>query len=221
MAALVANDGTSWHFNPPATPHFGGKWEAAIKSMKHHLRRVAGDIHFTYEEFTTLLIQVEAILNSRPLMPLTDDPDDLDVLTPGHFLIGHSLTIIPEPNLETIKSSRLSRWQLISQMTQSFWTKWSREYLQRFQAIYKWNKLTPSLKPGNIVLIIDERYPPGKWPMGKIIQVHPGKDGLVRVVTLKTSTTTMTRPITKLCPLVIDSTSESSSLKSTKAGGNV
>ncbi|XP_011879793.1 PREDICTED: uncharacterized protein LOC105568594, partial [Vollenhovia emeryi] len=84
LANLLANNGTQWIFNPPSAPHFGGKWEAGVKSTKFHLRRVVGDHLLTYEEMTTLLTQIEAVLNSRPLCALTDDPDDLNVLTPAH-----------------------------------------------------------------------------------------------------------------------------------------
>lgn len=198
LASLLSNDGTQWLFNPPSAPHFGGKWESAVRSTKHHLRRVIGEQHLTYEEMTTFLTQVEAVLNSRPLCPLTEDPDDLSVLTPGHFLIGEPLNVVPEPSLEDIQISRLSRWQLLRRMTDDFWTKWSKEYLQRYQPIYKWNQPMPELQPGSLVFITDERYPPSKWPLGRIIKTHPGKDGHVRVVTVKAATGTFERPITKL-----------------------
>lgn len=66
--------------------------------MKYHLKRIVGDSKLTYEEMATVLTQIEAFLNSRPLCPLTENPDDLDVLTPGHFLIGESLLAVPEAN---------------------------------------------------------------------------------------------------------------------------
>ena len=88
--------GIQWHFNPPAAPHFGGLWEAAVKSMKHHLRRVIGDHTLTFEELSTLVSGVEACLNSRPLVPLSDDPTDLNSLTPAHFLIGRPILSLPE-----------------------------------------------------------------------------------------------------------------------------
>lgn len=150
----------------------------------------------------TLLTQIEAILNSRPLCSLTDDPDDLNVLTPAHFLIGSSLSTIPEPSLETEKISRLSRWQLTRQMIESFWTHWTKEYLQRYLSIYKWNRTSPPLTEGTLVLVVDdERYPPSKWPLGRIIKLHSGKDGQVRVVTIRTQTSNFKRLIIKLCPL--------------------
>ncbi|XP_063979913.1 uncharacterized protein LOC135163937 [Diachasmimorpha longicaudata] len=137
LAQLLIQDGTQWSFNPPSAPHFGGKWEAAVKSVKYHLTRTIGEDLLTFEELTTLLAQVEAVLNSRPLEPLTDDPDDCSALTPGHFLIGQAPTTLPEPSLENLNISRLSRWQLIQRKLQGFWKRWCTGYLQRLQAISK------------------------------------------------------------------------------------
>ncbi|XP_070162435.1 uncharacterized protein [Polyergus mexicanus] len=205
LAQLLTHDGTTWVFNPPATPHFGGKWEAAVKSVKHHLRRTIGETALTYEEFTTLLVQIEAVLNSRPLCPLSDDPEDLAALTPGHFIIGAAPTTIPEPSLSVVPLPRLSRWQLIQQQFQHFWSRWSAEYLQRQLAISKWHHPSTQIKVGSLVLLTDKRFPPSKWPLARVTQLHLGSDGLCRVVTLKalkTATTELKRPITKLAVLL-------------------
>lgn len=113
IAQLLANYGTQWLFNLPSAPHFGGIWEAAVKSVKFHLKRIIGEALLTFEEMSTLLTQVEACLNSRPLQPLSDDPTDLSALTPAHFLIGTSTLTIPEPSTMEDNTPRLSRWQLI------------------------------------------------------------------------------------------------------------
>lgn len=105
LVALLANHGTKWHFNPPSAPHFGGKWEAAVKSTKFHLLRMIRNSTLTYEELT----QIEAVLNSRPLCPLTDDSEDITALIPGHFLIGKALTAVPEPSFIDQPTSRLHR----------------------------------------------------------------------------------------------------------------
>ena len=88
----LAKSSTSWHFIPPASPHFGGLWEAAVRSMKRHLRRVIGDQILTFVEYSTLLCKIEACLNSRPLIPLSDDASELEPLTPAHFDVVKSVS---------------------------------------------------------------------------------------------------------------------------------
>ncbi|KMQ83197.1 hypothetical protein RF55_20666 [Lasius niger] len=126
----LANEKTSWRFIPPHASHFGGLWEAGVKSTKHHLRRVLSDQTLTYEELTTLLCQVEACLNSRPLCPASSDPSDPTALTPGYFLVGEPLINIPEPeeSSDTLTHPK-TRWRLISAMRDHFWRRWSEEYL--------------------------------------------------------------------------------------------
>ncbi|XP_015116604.1 uncharacterized protein LOC107040851 [Diachasma alloeum] len=148
------------------------------------------------------------VLNSRPLEPLTDDPDDCSALTPWHFLIGQAPTTLPEPSLEQLNVSRLSRWQLIQQKLQGFWKRWSTGYLQRLQAISKWHHPTHQIRIGSLVLLTDERFPPAKWPLARVTALHPGSDGLTRVVTIRTAQTTLTRPIAKLVLLPISPSGE-------------
>ncbi|KAL6416764.1 hypothetical protein ACFW04_014841 [Cataglyphis niger] len=128
-----------WRFNPPSAPHFGSLWEAAVKSLKHHLRRVLGESTLTYEEMSTFLTQIESCMNSRPLQALSDDPDDLTALTPGHFLVGTALNALPEPCLVDAPIGRLSLWQLLQKMRDHFWDRWSREYLHSLFQRPKWN----------------------------------------------------------------------------------
>ncbi|XP_046145505.1 uncharacterized protein LOC114881879 [Osmia bicornis bicornis] len=203
IASILSADSTQWMFNPPAAPHMGGKWEAVVKSIKYHLRRTIGELLLTFEEFSTLLTQIEAVLNSRPLEPLSDDPDDISALTPGHFLIGSALNTIPEPSLLDVSPGRLSKWQLIQQRVQHFWSQWSRHYLQRLQSISKWHHPSNDIKTGSLVLLTNEHLPPSKWPLARVTEVHPGKDALTRVATVKTATTTLVRPITKLVILPV------------------
>lgn len=116
---LLAGDETNWHFIPANAPHFGGLWEAAVKSFKHHLRKVVGAHTLSQMEFATLLCRIEACLNSRPLSALKDDPEDLSVLTPAHLLIGRPLISIPEPSVLDLNENRLTRWQHVQAMTET------------------------------------------------------------------------------------------------------
>ncbi|XP_076660066.1 uncharacterized protein LOC143363353 [Halictus rubicundus] len=204
----TASDGVAWHFIPPSAPHFGGLWEAGVKSVKHHLRRVLGDRTLTFEEFTTLLCAIEACLNSRPIAPLSDTLDDYEPLTPGHFLIGSALTTPPQPSLLDLAENRLSRWQLVRHTTERFWKLWQNDYLNTLQQRGKWRRARPSLSIGQLVLLRNPTLPPCKWELGRIVQLHPGDDDHTRVVTIKTATACFKRPIVKLVPLPVACKSE-------------
>lgn len=200
----LAKDEIEFKFIPPRSPHWGGLWEAAIKSTKYHLRRLVGETKFTFEEFYTILVQVEAILNSRPLYPLSDDPNDLGSLTPGHFLVGDSLTAYPEKDLVSVPENRLNVWKKITQIHQTFWKRWSVDYLNRLQNRPKWVRSHPNLKVDTLVLLKDENSPPLKWPLARVVEVLPGPDGRVRAVKVKTKEGIFTRSIVKVCPLWCD-----------------
>ncbi|XP_046388265.1 uncharacterized protein LOC124157511 [Ischnura elegans] len=198
LAEALASNGTEWRFNPPTAPHFGGIWEAAVKSTKHHLRRVIGETKLTFEELSTLLCQVEACLNSRPLVPLSDDPNDIQALTPAHFLIQSSSYLIPEPALIEENIPTLKRWQMVQQMLQHYWRRWSREYLQSLQQRQKWATSTPNIKAGDLVIACNDNTPPARWQLARVIKVHPGDDGYVRVVTIQTANSVLKRPVNNL-----------------------
>ncbi|GFT55238.1 integrase catalytic domain-containing protein [Trichonephila clavipes] len=106
LAGFLVDENINWKFLPPRAPNFGGLWEAGVKSFKFHFKREAGNSRFTYKEFLTIMTQIEGILNSRPLTPLSTDIDDLSVLTPAHFLIGRPITSISEPNIIHIETNR-------------------------------------------------------------------------------------------------------------------
>lgn len=193
----------NWHFNPPASPHFGGMFEAAVKSIKYHLRRTLSTTSLTFEEMVTVLTQIEALLNSRPLYTTSDD--DLNPLTPAHFLIGHSFTALPDPDLSHLKLNHLSRWQYIQRLRQEFWKQWHKSYLVSLQSRSKWqiNK-DPAVKLNDVVLLHENNLPPSKWILGRVMQLHPGNDGIVRVVTIRTADTTLKRPVVKISVLPIN-----------------
>lgn len=198
----LSNQQIQWHFIPPSAPNFGGVWEAGVKSVKFHLKRVLGNSTTTYEELTTLLCQIECCLNSRPLCLKFEG--DTDPLTPGHFLILRPMTSIPDENLIDVNVNRLTRWQYMQQLVQQFWSKWSMEYLTQLQKKPKWDQKLQNLQINDVVLIKDDNLSPTQWLLGKITTTHPGKDGLVRVATVKTKNGLLKRSVSKLCPLFID-----------------
>lgn len=197
----LANEEINFHFIPPYAPHFGGLWEAGIKSTKYHLKRVLGNCNLTFEELNTVLVQIEALLNSRPLTPLSSDANDLSPLTPGHFLIGRPLTALPAPNLEDRCVTYLTRYQRIEQLRQHFWSRWSKEYVSELQQRVKWRNCTKALEKDTLVLIKDEKLPPLKWRLGRVTAVFPGQDGISRVADIKTTCGVVRRAFSKICPL--------------------
>uniref|UniRef100_A0A0A9XSD4 Integrase catalytic domain-containing protein n=2 Tax=Lygus hesperus TaxID=30085 RepID=A0A0A9XSD4_LYGHE len=202
-----------WSFNPPLTPHFGGLWEAGIKSAKAILKKAISPTPFTFEELSTIFARTEAILNSRPLCPLYSDPDSMDVLTPGHFLIGGPLIASPEVDLLDCRENALSRWQLVKQRVQHCWKRWRNEYLSTLQQRVKWLKPTRSVAVGDLVLLRDVNTPVSQWPTARVLEVHPGNDGIVRVVTVKTASSKYKRSVANVVSLdpILDSSSEQSS----------
>jgi len=193
-----------FHFNPPTASHMGGLWERAVRSMKSHLYKVVGQQILTLEEFQTLTIRIEAMLNSRPLCPLSSDPSDIEVLTPGHFLIGRALTTLPEIDHSEIPNNRLKRWQMVQSMTQQVWKRWQKEVLYHLQERSKWTKQQDNLQVGDLVIIHEDNVPSLTWKMGRVTGVSPGQDGIVRVVHLKTASTTLTRPAVKVSRLPVN-----------------
>ena len=147
------------------------------------------------------MCRIEACLNSRPLTTLTDDPSDLDFLSPSHFLIQRSSFIVPEGDVTNEHVPAGKRWLLISQLAQHFWQRWSTDYLTALQSRMKWRQPQPPITVGEIVLVRNELTPPAKWPIARITAIHPGSDGITRVVDLRTATTTLRRPITKVVRL--------------------
>lgn len=198
---FLSKNEIDFRFIPPRSPHWGGLWESAIKSAKFHIARVVGNATLTFEEFSTVMAQIEAVLNSRPISPLSSDPNDFGCLTPGHFLIGCPITAYPEKDVANIPENRLSLFQRISQMQQRFWNRWSVDYLNLLQNRPKWLRQQPNVKTDDLVLLKEDNVPPLKWSLARVAEAIPGRDGKVRVVKLKTSLGEFTRPITKVCPL--------------------
>lgn len=176
----------------------GGLWEAGVKSFKTHLKKVSHAQRFTFEEFTTLLARIEACLNSRPLSPMTDNPSDLNPLTPGHFLIGNTLLSPPEPEVSSEKLSYQNRWQKLKVLHHYFAKRWKDEYLVELHKRNKWKYPQRDLVPDDLVVIRKDNLPPHEWHIGRVVKVYHGSDSKVRVADVRTASGVLTRPVVKL-----------------------
>lgn len=199
IGEMLAKEGTTWHFIPPQAPNFGGLWEAGVRSTKAHLKKVIGDSMLTYEELATVLTQIEACLNSRPICQLSDNPDDPLPLTPGHFLVGEPTILIPDEDYSKSNLTSLQRWKITQKMVTDFWRKWSDEYLVTLNQRFKWTEKRTEPEIDDIVIVKDPNLPPAKWLLGRIIEKHTGLDKVTRVVTIKTKNGICKRACNRLC----------------------
>ncbi|XP_058448734.1 uncharacterized protein LOC131428705 [Malaya genurostris] len=208
IAEECNENGIKWHFNSPKASHFGGLWEAAIQSAQKHFIRVLGNHILAHDDMETLLTQIESCLNSRPIVPLTDDPSDNNPLTPGHFLTGSALKSVPDYDFSAVPLNRLRQWQQTQKILQDIWKRWHIEYLSTLQARTKWCKPPVQLSENQLVVIKEDNLAPMRWPTARIIELHPGPDGITRVVTLQTPQGKFTRPVAKLCLLPVVSSDD-------------
>ena len=147
----------------------------------------------------TVLCEVEAILNDRPITQLSNDPNDLEPLTPNHLLLLKGKPALPPGVFRPHDQYMKRRWRQIQYISDLFWKRWVREYLPLLQERQKWNQKKRSLSRGDIVVVMDSSAPRGSWPLGKILEVFPDKKGHVRSVRLQTKSNVIERPVTKLC----------------------
>uniref|UniRef100_A0A5S6QKN7 Integrase catalytic domain-containing protein n=1 Tax=Trichuris muris TaxID=70415 RepID=A0A5S6QKN7_TRIMR len=202
----LCSKGVTWKFITERAPWTGGYWERLVRSVKTPLRKVLGHALLTEQEITTVLTEVEARVNSRPLTFIGEDPKDMNVLTPFHFLIGREFRALPdqvatEESVIMIPQSgdeMRQRWRYQQRLVAHFWKRWRREYITTLATRNKWCGTRTPPMVGDIVLIAEENVPRTRWSMGKIVEVLPGSDGMVRSVRLRTIRGIITRPIAKL-----------------------
>ena len=193
--------GIKWTFHTPAGPHMSGTWERLVKSCKRALKAIIGVGCVNDHTLRTLFTEVEAMMNSRPLTAVSDDPKDLQPLTPNHLLVQRRVMALP-PGL-FVKEDNYSRrrWRQSQFLANQYWKRWMKEYIPTLQERQKWHRATRDVAVNDLVLLAEDNVPRGKWPMARVVSVFLGRDGRVRSVELKTATSVLTRPVVKLCML--------------------
>ena len=179
---LAVDLGSQWFMIPPGSPHWGGLWESGIKSAEHHLKKTMGNNVLNYEELATLICDIEAILNSRPLIEASDDPTDDTILTQSMLFNGKEIRYLSvaektSPLQICEEANPQRRWIFLKRLICLFSKRWSSEYLTTLQTRRKWNREANSnLGEGDVVFVTDETTPPLQWPLGRIIESYRGKD---------------------------------------------
>lgn len=193
--------GIKWIFNSPSASHQGGVWERQIRTVRRILNALVKEQTLTDDSLQTLLCEVESIINDRPITSPSDDSRDLEPLTPNHLLLMKVQPNMPPGTFNKDDQYARRRWRQVQYLADLFWTRWTREYLPLLQERQKWTKLKRNFEPGDVVLVVDSSFPRNTWIMGRIIQTIPDSSGTVRRVKLQTKTSTLERPINKLCLL--------------------
>ncbi|KAL7826227.1 hypothetical protein SRHO_G00339650 [Serrasalmus rhombeus] len=198
----LTKDGIKWMFNPPFAPHHGGVWERLIKSLKKILHSLFREQILDDDGLLTALCEVETIMNDRPLTTVSDDPLDLEPLTPNHLLRMKVQPVIPPGIFQSTDLYVRRRWKQVQYITDLFWKRWIREYLPIMQKRSKWNLIKRNFLPNDLVVIVDDKAPRNSWLLGRILKTFPDKQGLVRAALIKTKNTVLQRPFSKLCLLM-------------------
>ena len=186
-----------WRFIVERSPWRSGWWERLLRSVKEPLRKVLGKALLSYQELATVLSRIEAVINSSPLTTVSDDVRDLTPITPGHLALEGALYCLLD-EVSTHEGTTRQRYLYQQKHLTHFWQRWRGQYLHQLSVRYKWVCEQLAIKIEDVLLISEDNVSRGKWPMGRVERLVPGKDGLVRTVTLKIQKGRLRRPVQRL-----------------------
>ncbi|XP_037399818.1 uncharacterized protein LOC108416929 [Pygocentrus nattereri] len=212
----LGEEGCTWVFNPPHSSHMGGSWERMIGISRRILDAMflqSSHVQLTHEVLSTLMAEITAIINARPLSPITTDPDSPFLLTPAMLLTQKVYSPPPFPGGFDGKDLHRQQWRQVQHLADIFWNRWRREYLGTLQSRRKWQADRPNLQVGDLVLLKDQQVNRNEWPIGLIHNTFPDKDGKVRKVEIKIfkngAAKTYQRPVSETVLLMSRDTLES------------
>ena len=166
----------------------GGAWESLIKLVKHALKAITLDRVFTDEALYTFLCEIECIINQHPLTAISDDVNDIDILTPNHFLIGEAHLNQFPGEFSSKEINYPKKWGAVQAASDMLWNCWRKEYLptltQRRGGLLK----ERNFKKGDLVILQEKNVPRSHWPIGRVMEIYPGQDSVVCIVKLRTPT---------------------------------
>ncbi|CAH8543715.1 unnamed protein product [Schistosoma margrebowiei] len=188
-----------WHFNPPSASHRGEVWERMIRSIRRLLLLITREQTLTDETLNTYLIEIERILNDRPLTPVVQDANDKLALSPNSLLLLRECDGIVEEG--SIRDKYDKRWKQVNHLANVFWKRWLREYLPSLQKRQKWLVEHRNFQKGDVVIVASDISTRGKWPLGVVEDCEIDDDGRVRTVVVRTNGGLVRRDIRRLCLL--------------------
>ncbi|XP_067309102.1 uncharacterized protein [Pseudorasbora parva] len=182
----LLDNGCTWAFNAPHSSHMGGVWERMIGIARRILdAMLLTNTRLTNEVLTTLMAEVAAIMNARPLVPISTDCEKTEILTPAMLLTQKACTVSAPPGEFSIKDMYKSQWKQVQNLADTFWKRWKQEYLPTLQTRRKWMDEKPNVQEGDVVLLKDSQVKRNEWPMGLVTKAIPSADGKIRKVEVK------------------------------------
>ena len=194
---FCAERGTEWRFITPQAPHQNGTAESLVKSCKIALKKAIGSQVLTPFELHTCLQEVANLVNQRPIGRSPNDPDIGAYLCPNDMLLGRSSSKIPQGPFKETKNPN-HRVEFVQRIVNEFWKIWNRDVFPLLVPRRKWNTEKRNVRVDDVVMVADHNAVRGKWTIGRIVHVYPGSDGKIRNVKVKTVSTKLNRPITKI-----------------------
>lgn len=190
-----------WFWNPPLAAHMGGSWERLIQSTKKILKEILTARYPQEHILRTFLIECENILNSRPLVHVSINPDP-EALTPNHFLIGPSSIAFSCAEINDRDLNLMSSWRAAQKLSDLFWSRWTKEYLPTMIKRTKWFEEKRAIQLDDVVIMVDPSGPRNLWQKGLITQLYTAKDGKIRIVDVRNGAgTVFRRPVSRLIVL--------------------
>ena len=198
----LRQQGIDWKFSPPTSSNFGGAWERMIRTVRQDLMNILPKRPLTDDVLHTLLLDVEDIVNSRPLTEVRQEVDGALPLTPNHLFKLNSC-----PNMAPLVTGEKDlyhreKFRAVQFLADKFWRQWIQEYPRSLLPRTKWLYRKRNIQENDIVLLMDDSTPRQSWPLGRVTKPHFDRHGDVRSATVKTSTGVLERPINKLCVIV-------------------
>ena len=207
--AELQRRGIQWDFITPRTPHYGGVWERIVGLFKRHLAAISTGAVLHVDTFHTAVIEVEGILNRRPLTALSTDPNDTDALTPNHILCASAYGDQPldlvRHGVDVDAESTRVRWKRAQGRVDAFWKIWRNEYLSLLHARSKWTKSEKDFVVDDLVIIVDEALQRHEWCLGRVVHVEGSASHVRRVHVLRKDGKIVKKDRTKVVHLELDS----------------
>ncbi|XP_062340765.1 uncharacterized protein LOC134039033 [Osmerus eperlanus] len=209
VSRFLNEEGCTWIFNPAHSSHISGPWERMIGVSRRILDSMLSQIqpfHLTHEVLSTIMAEVSAVINARPLTTISTDVNAPSLLTPTMILTQKICSPPQPPGCFVDADLHRQQWRRVQHLANTFWERWRREYLSTLQSRSKWQKSHPNIKEGDLVLLRDTQVKRIQWPMALVTKTFAASNGKVRKLELRVSrgrtSKTFLRPITEVVVLI-------------------